>query len=67
MKVLTDEQYARLKETPQTEGRPIVGVHSYDILSNPIYCNDFVYLSSSIEHRDMFIIDNDLDESNDMV
>ena len=67
MKVLTDEQYARLKEIPQTEGRPIVGVHSYDILSNPIYCNDFVYLSSSIEHRDMFIIDNDLDESNDMV
>ncbi len=67
MKLLTDEQYTRLKETPQTSGRPIVGAHSYDILCNPLYCQQFVYLSSSIAHRDMFIIDNDLDESNDMV
>ena len=44
----------------------MLGVHSYDILANPLYLDDFQYISSSVENRAYFIIDNDADETNDM-
>jgi len=41
------------------------GVHSYDILANPLYLDDFQYFSPSMEDREKYIIDDDEDEEND--
>jgi hypothetical protein len=65
-KMLTDEQFESLKSVPNSETSNLLGVHSYDILANPLYLDDFQYISSSVENRAYFIIDNDLDETNDM-
>lgn len=45
--------------------REVQGCHSYDILANPLYFDDFQYVSASIENRKNFIIDDDSDEEND--
>ena len=50
-----------------TKGRTLQGCHSYDILANPLYFDDFQYVSASLENRDAYIIDDDDDESNDAV
>jgi len=47
--------------------RSIQGVHSYDILNNPLYFDDFQYISASTPNRDQYIIDDDSDEGNDCV
>lgn len=41
------------------------GVHSYDILANPLYLDDFQYFSADLPDRAKFIIDDDEDEGND--
>ena len=41
------------------------GVHSYDILANPLYLDDFQYFSADMEDREKYIIDDDEDEDND--
>ncbi len=66
MKMLTDEQFERLKTVESNDTCNLLGVHSYDILANPLYLDDFQYISSSVENRAYFIIDNDADETNDM-
>lgn len=51
----------------------ISNVHHYDILCNPNYFDDFVYIPNYSagceelmnERRQKFIIDNDADEGND--
>ena len=43
----------------------IQGVHTYDILANPLYLDDFQYFSADREDREDFIIDDDDDEDND--
>ena len=63
--MLNDDQMKKLSSVPQTHGRLLQGVHSYDILANPLYAQDFQYISPSLENREKFIIDNDFDESND--
>ena len=46
--------------------KSLQGVHSYDILANPLYLDDFQYVSAAEgEDRAQFIIDDDLDEEND--
>jgi hypothetical protein len=66
LKMLTDDQFERLKTVENNDSCNLLGVHSYDILANPLYLDDFQYISSSVENRAYFIIDNDADESNDM-
>jgi len=42
------------------------GVHNYDILANPLYLDDFQYVSPVYgDARADYIIDNDDDEEND--
>jgi len=41
------------------------GIHSYDILANILYIDDFQYFSSDLEDRSKYIIDDDEDEAND--
>jgi len=41
MKILTDAQFDTLKNSVQTKGKTLQGVHSYDILANPLYLDDF--------------------------
>ena len=41
------------------------GVHSYDILANPLYLDDFQYFSADRDDRALCIIDDDEDEGND--
>ena len=41
MKILTDSQLEALKSSTQTKGKTLQGVHSYDILANPLYLDDF--------------------------
>ena len=48
-----------------TTGNCLVGTHTYDILANPYYLDDFQYISNDIEDRQKFIIDGDSDEDND--
>lgn len=40
-------------------------MHTYDILANPLYLDDFQYFSTDREDRADFIIDDDDDEGND--
>lgn len=47
--------------------RSLQGCHSYDILCNPLYFDDFQYVSASVKNRDLYIIDDDDDEGNDAV
>ena len=42
-----------------------MNTHSYDILANPHYVEEFQYISPSIENRDKMIIDSDSEEGND--
>ena len=64
-KILTDAQKERLDTVPKTTGKTLQGAHSYDILANPLYLDDFQYVSAAEDNRDDMIIDDDHDESND--
>lgn len=66
LKMLTDDQFNRLKTVENREACNFIGAHSYDILANPLYLDDFQYISSSVENRSYYIIDDDKDDSNDM-
>merc|ERR1712051_805856 len=65
MKILTDGQLERLKTAPQPTGKTLQGVHSYDILANPLYLDDFQYVTAAEDDRADMIIDDDDDEGND--
>lgn len=43
------------------------GAHSYDILANPQYFDDFQYVPCNVEDREKYIIDDDTDEDNDAI
>ena len=64
IKVLHDKTLQKLKATTMGEGH-MKGVHTYDILANPLYLDDFQYFSSSMDNRADYIIDDDDDEDND--
>jgi len=64
-KILTDESYDKLRKTPITGGKTLQGVHSYDILANPLYFDDFQYVPAAQPDRAEYIIDGDSDEDND--
>ena len=64
-KILTDAQLQRLMEEKMTEGKTLQGTHSYDILANPLYLDDFQYVPCAEEDRAEMIIDDDDDEGND--
>ena len=64
-KILTDSQYQRLQTVPKTKGKCLQGVHSYDILANPLYFDDFQYVTAAEDQRDLMIIDDDEQEGND--
>ena len=64
MCIITDEHLERLRTTQLGKGH-MQGVHSYDILANPLYLDDFQYFSADREDRQTCIVDDDEDESND--
>lgn len=41
MPLMTDKQWEQLQSRPMTKGKTLQGVHSYDILANPLYLDDF--------------------------
>lgn len=63
--ILTDDQQQALLKAQKTTGKTLQGVHSYDILANPLYLDDFQYVSAAEDDRNEMIIDDDLDEGND--
>jgi len=76
LQILTKKQRAALESSEQTRSeliaakpnlRSLQGVHSYDILNNPLYFDDFQYISASTPNREQYIIDDDSDEDNDCV
>ena len=67
LQILTKRQKAALLSSQRTQGRTLQGCHSYDILANPLYFDDFQYVSASLENRENYIIDDDDDEGNDTV
>jgi len=67
LQLLTVKQKHALSNAEKTQGRTLQGCHSYDILANPLYFDDFQYVSASLENRDLYIIDDDDDEGNDAV
>jgi len=66
-KILTDESFERMKSAPlpAKNHKVLEGVHTYDLLANPLYLDDFQYVSASLPNREEYIIDDDEDESND--
>ena len=64
-KILTDAQLERLRTEPKTSGHTLQGTHSYDILANPLYLDDFQYVPCAEDDRAEMIIDDDDDEGND--
>jgi len=48
----------------KNEKMHLQGVHSYDILRNNKYIQDFQYVSANTDNRDDFIIDQDDDNRN---
>jgi hypothetical protein len=64
-KILTDSQFESLKSSVMTNGKTLQGVHSYDILANPLYLDDFQYVTAAEDDRNEMIIDDDDDEGND--
>jgi len=48
-----------------TKGKTLQGVHSYDILANPLYFDDFQYITAARDDRDRLIIDGDDNEGDD--
>ena len=65
MRLLTEKQYHAMMGKEKTEGKTLQGVHSYDILANPLYLDDFQYVTAAEEDRDEMIIDDDAEEGND--
>ena len=65
MPMLADEQYKTLNGMAMTKGKTLQGTHSYDILANPLYFDDFQYVSAAEDDRNDIIIDDDSDEEND--
>ncbi len=65
MPLLTEMQLQSLSTIPMTKGKTLQGVHSYDILANPLYLDDFQYVTAAEDDRNDMIIDDDEDESND--
>lgn len=63
--ILTDDQKDALDNTPKTAGKTLQGVHSYDILANPLYLDDFQYVTAAEDDRNEMIIDDDVEEGND--
>ena len=65
-KLLPDAQFARLQKSAETaKARTLQGVHSYDILCNPLYFDDFSYIPALKENRAELIIDGNEDEGDD--
>ena len=65
MQIMTDAQFEELTSATKTKGKTLQGVHSYDILANPLYLDDFQYVTAAEDDRDEMIIDDDIDEGND--
>lgn len=65
--LLPRETYEGLKNTKAKDpNRTIQGTHSYDILANILYTDDFQYFSPALmDDRKKYIIDDDDDEDND--
>jgi hypothetical protein len=64
-KILHKETLDNLHKTKSGK-RLLQGVHTYDILANILYVDDFQYFSSDLPDRSKYIIDDDEDEDNDM-
>ena len=45
--------------------KPVQGLAWYNLLSNPVYVQDFSYISVSTPNRENYIVDDDSDEDND--
>lgn len=66
LKLLTPNQMEALQSSQMTDRKTLQGCHSYDILANPLYFDDFQYVSAERENRAEFIIDDDDEEGNDI-
>jgi len=69
LQILTDDQRNRMEASEMVKkGKTLQGVHSYDILANTLYLDDFQYVTAAEgENRADIIIDGDDDEGNDAV
>ena len=56
----------RLDKEENVPKKTMQGIPWYNILSNPIYCRDFSYISVDMPNRNEYIVDDDDDEDNDM-
>jgi hypothetical protein len=68
LRILTEYQKHKLKEAKQSENVIKSGAHSYDILVNEEYAEQFQYFSPSMgEKRSQYIKDGDDDDENNMM
>ena len=47
--------------------KTLMGIYSYNILCNPIYCDKFQYIPPSVPDRNNYIVDADDDDRNNYI
>ena len=65
--MMSDASFRELNQS-KLGSKTLMGTHSYDILANPRYYSAFNYVAVAQDDGDNradFIIDDDLDETND--
>jgi len=47
IKIMLDSSFNKLKQSHSSKNKTLQGVHSYDILANPLYLEAFQYVSAA--------------------
>lgn len=64
MPIMLSESFQKLKAAQQKK-QSLEGCHTYDILANPLYIEQFQYVAAATEDRNNYIFDDDANEGND--
>ena len=65
MSTRLDAVFNKLKNRDEIyAGRKLTGIHTYDLLRNPMYIEQFQYFSAYLADRDDFIVDEDEKDEN---
>ena len=64
MPLIDGELALKLDDTKSAKS-PIQGIHWYNLLANPVYAQQFAYISIKTDNRNDLIVDDDDNEDND--
>lgn len=64
MEIMLDSSLDSLKNAP-VGLKTLSGCHTYDMLANPLYIEQFQYVSAAVENRAEYIFDDNAEEGDD--